>query len=132
MKSEAVLLYNFNDKEKNRKLKAVLIQMGVRIKTADPSMLNEKVGFLLGIKGYEKNESPEETGDCPEELLLMKGFTDMRLNLLLANMRKAKIPKILYKAVLTPTNQGWTLKQLYEEIKSEHHEMSETKAAPTE
>lgn len=39
-------------------------------------------------------------------------------------MRKAGVPKINLKAVVTEHNIGWTFRQLYEEIKKEHEQMS--------
>lgn len=125
--TESVLLYNFLDKDIEKKLKSLLIQMGVKIKKADHSHLNETVGYLLGIKEAESSNQTYEGEPMSSQLLIMKGFTNDRLNHLLMQIRKAGIPKIPYKAVITQTNQNWTLKQLYEEIAREHKEMNPKK-----
>ena len=59
-----------------------------------------------------------------EEMLVMKNFTSRRIDEMLAAFRKAGIPRIELKAVITDTNQSWPFYQLYEELKKEHEIMS--------
>ena len=59
----------------------------------------------------------------PEEMLVMYGFTGRRIDELLAGLRKAGVPKVELKAIVTETNAGWTFYHLYEEIKEEHERM---------
>lgn len=40
--------------------------------------------------------------------------------MLLAGLRKAGVPKIELKAVITPQNAEWTFYQLYQELEKEH------------
>ena len=49
----------------------------------------------------------------------MKDFSSRRMDELFLRIRKAGIPKIDLKAVITATNAGWTFYQLYEEILAE-------------
>ena len=58
-----------------------------------------------------------------------QNFTGHRIDALLLNLRKAGVPKIALKAVITEQNSRWTFYQLYEEIKKEHLAMT---AAETE
>ena len=43
---------------------------------------------------------------------------------LLLNLRKAKVPKINLKAIVTEQNAGWSFYHLYEEIGEEHRLMN--------
>lgn len=121
---ELVLLYNFQNTEKARKLKAVLIQMGIRIKNVEKEAYLEPIGSLCGIEGIEKTDKQYEGEGFPEEMLVMKGMSGGRVDTLLTLLRKNKVEKIQLKAILTETNQQWNSLELYEELKKEHEAMS--------
>ena len=59
-----------------------------------------------------------------EEMLVMKNFTSRRMDELLMNLRKAGVPRIALKAVITEQNSHWTFRQLYRELKEEHKAMT--------
>lgn len=59
-----------------------------------------------------------------EQMLVMKDFTSRRIDTLLLNLRKAKVPKINLKAIVTEQNAGWSFYHLYEEIGEEHRRMN--------
>lgn len=141
MIKETVLYYNPNKAAHGAKLKSVFVRMGIRIKNISEAQLDETVGCLAGVNGFEAAcaggsrdslEAADITGEInisggaaiDEEVLVMKDFSDRRLNELLMQMRKAGVPKINLKAVVTEHNIGWTFRQLYEEIKKEHEQMS--------
>ena len=123
--------------------------MGIRIKNITPEQTGELVGTLAGMPGFAEgeelwkqaiaqkeskelaeNEGDQNTADqssipqIPEEILVMKNFTGRRIDELLLNLRKAGVPKIALKAVVTEQNSRWTFYQLYEEIKKEHLAMT--------
>ena len=115
MAAKEMVLYYQPAKEKEAgnaskaaKLKGVLIRMGVRI----------------------KNITPEQTGqtsvapEIDEEMLVMKNFTNRRIDELLVGLRRAGVPKIELKAVVTETNCGWSFYALYEELKKEREAMT--------
>ena len=54
------------------------------------------------------------------DVLVMKNFSSSRIDMLLAGLRKAGVPKIELKAVITPQNAEWTFYQLYQELEKEH------------
>lgn len=60
-----------------------------------------------------------------EEMLVMHGFTSRRIDELLMRLRKAGVPKVELKAIVTETNAGWSFYHLYEEIKEEHERMKQ-------
>lgn len=130
---ETVLYYSPEKRPYISKLKGVMVQMGIRIKNVSPDQVLEQVGTLAGIRGFEKETAEhEDFGDVkelpviPEEVLVMHHFTGRRIDEFLANLRKAGVPKIQLKAIITETNCRWTFYHLYEEISAEHAEMQKS------
>lgn len=108
---------------KAAKLKAVLVRMGIRIKNITLDQVSQTVGYLAGFDGFEEMEQEE----CPyveEEILVMKNFSNQRIDELLLNLRRAGVPKVQLKAVITDTNCKWKFCDLYLELKKEHDTMS--------
>lgn len=112
-------------------MKSVLVRMGIRIKNVGPDQVMEKVGYLAGIPGYETaeeiqrpTEQTESLPVIPVQMMVLHQFSNSRLDQLLINLRKAGVPKIELKAVLTEHNCGWTFYHLYQELKEEHETMS--------
>ena len=158
---ELVLYYTPSPAPHVAKLKSVLVRMGVRIKNISPEQVNQTVGYLAGLPGFEecanqaaefceaeklgkaeKSGETERSGEAeksgeagtldkaaklpviPEEVLVMKNFTSRRIDELLLGLRKAGVPKIALKAIITEQNSKWTFYQLYEELREEHQAMS--------
>ena len=126
---ELVLYYNPEVSSKVMKLKGVLVRMGVRIRNVAPEQVLQQVGTLAGISGYERTEngyvSETELPAIPDEMLVMHGFTGRRIDELLFGLRKASVPTVDRKPVVTDRNAGWTFYHLYEEIKEEHERMKQ-------
>lgn len=130
---EIVLYYSPQQKAHTSLLKGVLAQMGVRIKNLTPGRCGKKIGFLVDMEGYE--DSPETGNDqktrgvgqqsatqvvpMTEEMMILGGFSDERLDELLDRLKKAGVPKIKLKAIVTETNAGWTVYELYCQLQEE-------------
>ncbi len=130
---EMVLYYHPDTSDKTRLLKGVLVRMGIRIKNIAPSQINETVGTLAGLPGFRaenalevQEKETEALPFIPEEMLVLHGFSSRRLDELLGQLRKAKVPPIALKAVLTESNCKWSFYELYQEIKAEHEKMKST------
>lgn len=125
---EMVLYYTPEQSVKVTKLKGVLVRMGIRIKNIQPEQVTQTVGSLVGLDGYEARElaAGEMLPRIEEEILVMHRFTNRRIDELLLNLRKAGVPRIELKAIVTESNCPWTFYQLYEELKEEHDKMQET------
>lgn len=134
---ETVLYYNPGRPETMKHvamMKSVLVRMGVRIKNIGPEQVLEKVGYLAGMEGYEAAEGgageegagpvPGELPVIPEEVMVLKQFSSQRLDMLLSGLRRAGVPRIALKAVLTEHNSDWTFYHLYQELKEEHETMT--------
>ena len=119
---ETVLYYDPQSGEQTTKLKAILVQMGVRIKNIAPEAVGQTIGCLLGRKGFDARENPEAPA-LEQPMLVLDGFTDKRLEILLREMKKHSV-SVPYKAIVTETNIGWIFHQLYEELAREHEAMS--------
>lgn len=137
MNHEMVLYYTPEQSPKVAKMKGVLVRMGVRIKNIAPEQVTQQIGYLVGMDGYEAQEaaggnaggSGNESGGTGlpvigEEVLVMHRFSSGRIDELLKNLRKAGVPRIALKAIVTESNCAWTFYQLYEELKEEHEKMS--------
>ena len=122
-----VLYYTPERSDRTTKLKSIFVRQGLRIRNIREEEFNETVGYLAGIKGYEKADRSQEEREIPEEVLVMKGFTSRQIDDLLLGIRKAGLPKIALKAIITDQNAGWTFYHLYEEIKKEHEAMSQAR-----
>ena len=129
---ELVLYYSTGDprmKKQEMMMKSVLVRMGVKIRNVAPDQVLESVGYLAGVPGFGKREAADlvETEEMPqitEQMLVMRDFTSRRIDTLLFNLRKAKVPKINLKAIVTEQNAGWSFYHLYEEIGEEHRKMN--------
>lgn len=120
--NELVLFYSPILPADSARLKAVLVQMGVRIKNIGPGETGRTVGHLAGLKGFGAGEAPALPVADP--MLVLCGFTSDRLDLLLKNLRASGAPPIPYKAVLTEHNCAWTLHALYRELVGERAELA--------
>ena len=132
---ETVLYYNPGDPETAKHvalMKSVLVRMGIRIRNVGPDQIHETVGYLAGLEGYPSREEAKGMLDgqedetplaIPVEVMVLKQFSDRRLDELLMNLRRAKVPRIRLKAVLTEHNSHWSFYQLYEELWKEHQAM---------
>lgn len=65
---------------------------------------------------------PAPAAQTPPSCLVMCGLRDKRLDKVLFELRRADIP-IDYKAILTPSNQKWTVPELMKELQRERQAM---------
>mgnify|MGYP002860096532 FL=1 len=118
---ETVLFYEPEGGAQGALLKPVLVRMGVRIKNVPLEAVGQTIGCLLGRKGFDARENPEAPA-LEEPVLVLDGFTDKRLEILLREMKKNGV-SVPYKAIVTETNLGWLCHQLYDELAEEHKAM---------
>lgn len=121
---ETVLYYNPAPSGNVMKLKGILVRMGVRIKNVTLEQAGETIESLLGLtEGGSTAEMEAGAASIEDEVLVLHQFSSSRLDELLLNLRKAGVPRIALKAVVTESNIKWTFYQLYREIKDEHEKM---------
>lgn len=117
-----ILTYGF-DKDSKRYADIVEIanKFNIEIANVEEEKLLEKVGFLMGIEGYESSkDKSEERKDI--EFLLFSDFDRKDLSDYLIALRDAGI-NVPHKSVITEMTKDWTFKELLEHIEVEHRVM---------
>ena len=103
MAQEKVILFNLLDQEKGQIMKTIFDQLGVDVINVNSQDLNQSVGYLFGLHGFQKvQENYEKTRD--EEMLVFHGFSTEQMELVLDIFEGAKIPYLPYKAMTTSQN----------------------------
>ena len=119
-KEERVLLYQFPD-DQIHTAQDVFRTLGIRIQILPADTWREKVGYLLGHKGFKATQIQEEQEfSFSHRLILLENIRGKRLTKVLMAMEEAGIPHITYKSTITPYNTLWTLRYLCEHIAKEH------------
>ncbi len=137
--NEIVLLYHIEDEEKAKRLKRVLLLMGVKIRMVSleqyhlpiKDLINgqsgeitkeENANLMDCVKTQDTDGAENEKESIQEEMMVMYGFSGNRLDELLNALRKNQA-RINLKAILTETNKEWSSYVLYQELKKEHEMM---------
>ena len=117
---ERVLLYQF-PADQAALITGALRPMGVDVQILSPDAWCEKVGYLLGRKGFLKHAAQEGGAfSFPHRVILLDAVKGKRLTQVLRAVEDAGIPHITYKSSITPYNTLWTLRYLCEHIAKEH------------
>ena len=117
---ERVLLYQF-PADQAELITGVLRPMGVGVQILSPDAWREKVGYLLGRKGFLKQTAQEgDVFSFPHRVMLLDGVKGKRLTQVLRAVGDAGVPHITYKSSITPYNTLWTLRYLCEHMAKEH------------
>lgn len=121
-RKEVVLLFHFKDPEELKKIKLTLLRYKIKIKTVEYKDYNKTIGQILGLPIEETEIVSEDYQgeDMQQPLMIMQGLSGYRLDQFLSGLRKAGVPQINYKAMVTEHNVHWSAIHLYEEIVKEH------------
>lgn len=112
---EKAILFNVQDKEKIERL---LAPMHIKITSASAPQYNDTLKNIADGKTDIINKNPF-TGKIPaESLILFCGTSSKKLDKILFKLRQNNIATD-YKAVLTPSNSGWTVLNLFLELAKE-------------
>lgn len=117
---ERVLLYQF-PADQAALITGALHPMGVGVQILSPDAWREKVGYLLGRKGFLKHAAQEGGAfSFPHRVMLLDAVKGKRLTQVLRAVEDAGVPHITYKSSITPYNTLWTLRYLCEHMAKEH------------
>jgi hypothetical protein len=119
---EKVLIFGLEDKDTMTKMQRVLLLQKVGLRKIDPTDYEQTVGSLAGITGMEVSDRSYEGAPFPAPMMIFC-MGQQKMYRLLDGFRKAGVPSVDYKAILTPTNSQWTPLQLYGELEKEHQAM---------
>ena len=117
---ERVLLYQF-PADQAALITGALRPMGVDVQILSLDAWREKIGYLLGRKGFLKHAA--QKGDAfsfPHRVMLLDAVKGKRLTQVLRAVEDAGVPHITYKSSITPYNTLWTLRYLCEHMAKEH------------
>ena len=120
MAGETVLLYNCSGPQWS-KLRQVFVMQKLRMKAVEPGQYGLPLAQVL--EGSGETAGVEEEFSDP--MLVFCSLTGPQLDRLLGAMKRAKLPPIPLKAVLTPPHRDWTSQQLWQELRREHQAMQE-------
>ena len=73
-----ILLINFQDQQKLRKLKMALLPFKLRIKTIEPQDYSQPIGYLAGVKEVSQVQIPSALipqEQMEKEMLILAGIT---------------------------------------------------------
>ena len=117
---ERVLLYQF-PADQVALITGTLRPMGVDVQILSPDAWREKIGYLLGRKGFLKQTAQEGGAfSFPHRVMLLNAVKGKRLTQVLRAVEDAGVPHITYKSSITPYNTLWTLRYLCEHMAKEH------------
>ena len=117
---ERVLLYQF-PADQAALITGALRPMWVDVQILSPDAWREKVGDLLGRKGFWKQTAQEgDVFSFPHRVMLLDAVKGKRLTQVLRAVEDAGVPHITYKSSITPYNMLWTLRYLCEHMAKEH------------
>lgn len=128
-KQEQVLLYQFSDREKLVLVEKTLHKLGIRTSVLPDDAWQEKIGYLLGSKGFRAATTHEDDDFVfPHEVMVLQNIRNKRLDQVLDALRAAGVEQVKFKAVVTPLNTLWTLRRLCETMQREHAALQEMQA----
>lgn len=119
---ETVLLINFQDTDRLRKVKFALVPLKLRMIQVRKEDYLQTIGNLAGLKDMGETPGKYTGEDLGQEMMVFAGLGNQKLDELLKAMRKVGV-RVDYKAILTETNCTWTVPELYRELAAEHEAM---------
>lgn len=123
MKSPVLLCFNI-PAEKASKLRLICMRFGIRFQPVSPEDWGKPLGALCGLEAAAEETTAEPFG---EEMLVMALFPAGMAQQFLLALKRAKLPPVPLKAVLTPTNSQWNPAQLYTELCREREALRQGK-----
>lgn len=115
-----VVLYNLGtDSSRGERLHSILNKLGIPADQIKDENLNETVGYLAGLKGYEAAGKAYEGKGSDTEFMLLCNLPESLLDRFLAEMTAENL-RINHKAVVTEYNRETEFHELIDEIGGEH------------
>lgn len=116
--------------ENTREIERLASNMKLRIVYADASLYDETLDAIAsgkvqstatvatGANEIARTDNLNLSPDSGDSILIFCDLSEKHLNRMLFELKSRKV-QIDLKAVLTPTNQKWTLRQLHAELEPE-------------
>ena len=115
-----VVLYNLDqDSSRGARLRSILADLNIPVQEMTYAHLNETVGYLAGLDGYEAAEGAYDGKEYTAEFMLLCNLPETLLDRFLDAMQGNGL-RIDHKAVVTAYNQDSCYYELMDEIANEH------------
>ena len=117
-----VLLFHI-EPAKCRQIESICHSLHIQTVKVKPTSYEQTLGYLAGISGFNRQNKTYSGPEFPSEMLVFAGMDSDLVDAFLAAYKKASIPPIGLKAILTQHNIFWTATALYKELYREHHSL---------
>lgn len=132
-----MLAVNFTP-ERLDQVKLLALLTKSKVKAVTEAEKGETVGKVLGLtdeeiaeiaamkqeteqtKVHEQMNEDEKLPPVTKESLILCGFDNQAVNLLLSSIRRGRLKNVPLKAMLTPNNISWTIETILQELSKEH------------
>ena len=116
----SVVLYNLDeDTSRGARLRTILSQLGIPAVEMTYENLNQSVGYLAGLDGYETASAPYSGKEYTAEFMLLCNLPEALLDRFLDAMQADGL-RIDHKAVVTAYNRDTLYYELMDDIADEH------------
>lgn len=115
MPRQTILACNLSDARLS-KLRFLCMKLGVLVKAVPAEDFAQPVGALCGV--LERTEAADDDS-FTDEMIVFCHMDHPAVNRFLQTAKQLRVPPFPLKAVLTPTNAGWSAVQLHAELKAE-------------
>lgn len=122
MNNKQVLLYGLAGQE--QEISEILDRNGVMARWIQAEDLDQTLGHLCGLKGYDRKKKQEAGDPLTCGVMVFHNLEDDLLHGILGELRQKNLGTGSLKAVVTPTNQNWTFRALLGEIQNEQQVMA--------
>ncbi|MCI5839199.1 MAG: DUF3783 domain-containing protein [Peptoniphilaceae bacterium] len=118
-----ILYFNPKNNDRERRLKEILEEFNYDLKIISMKDLDQKVGYLAEIEGYQKIDIESDFDKNVDfEFLLLKDVKKEEMYKFLDYLQNSDF-YVEHKAGLTKTNKDWTLRKLLGENDDEYRSM---------
>lgn len=119
MPMPTILFYSPTPQPYASKLLQLCAIQAVKLRMVEGAELDRPLSILA--QGPRPTESLAPEGELSEPVLVFCHFSDPQLDRALQSLRRIRVLSL--KAVLTPSNAGWTLRELYRELCRERSQL---------
>lgn len=119
MPNPTILFYSPSPQAYAPKLRQLCAVQGIRLRMVEDPGLGQSLAALA--QGLQPAEPLPPGEPLPEPVLVLCHFSEKQLDRALLSLRR--IQAFCLKAVLTPTNAAWPLRELYRELCRERSQL---------
>ncbi|MDE6433788.1 MAG: DUF3783 domain-containing protein [Lachnospiraceae bacterium] len=120
MANKPIILLFHIEPGKAKQIESICRPLKINVTKVKITSYSQQLGYLAGIKGFNRLSTTYQGADFPSEMLVFSGMDSDTVDVFLAKYKEASIPPIGLKAILTEHNIFWTAEALYTELLKEH------------